>query len=389
MFETLMTSSRRINFSVILYLPSRPTEPHISALHATHEHHNRLSMVTRNKLNMEEPSAKPVERLPSWRDWSSEPSLSQVIAVKRHLTAKLPIELVDIIISFAQYWPHVSNFSLTSPNIERGSDIVPLSDSEASEQFRQELSEVTTDKDILLHRSLPLGFPSNMSQPWPPSLSKHPARVLYVEVQLRWAMPVQAMRQGVEVLLESRTWLELGVLDPSLHVPKPRSLWPEPERKAQDAALKPPRREGSEHSMFNDLCALSHTTWLAYQEQCIPGCLRMNLFLDKIPEGQSEIIPFLYSIDDDKRPICTSFTDPEWKPLILRDLDDDSRVQLNQYFDSFEKRYTMDGAKFVRNLEMGDEIGIWPRVTNKDSVGGLVDPVVVIEGVRVSVFWEF
>ncbi|KAM0800061.1 hypothetical protein BDR22DRAFT_889726 [Usnea florida] len=346
-------------------------------------------MVTRNRLDMQEPSAKPVKRVPSWRDWSSEPSLSQVIALKRHLMDKLPIELVYIIFSFAQYWPHVSSFSLTSPTIETGSDVLPLSDSEASEQFRQELSEVATDKDILLHRSLPLGLPSNKSQLWPPSLSKHPARILYVEVQLRWAMPVQAMRQRVEVSPESQTWLEIGVLDSSLHFPKPRSLWPEPELKALDAALKPPRREGSEHSLFNDLCALTHTTWLAFQEeQCVPGCLRMVLFLDKIPEGQSEIIPFLYRSDDDERPSRTGFTDSEWKPPILGDLEDDSRMQLIQYFDSFEARYRMDGAKFVRNLEMGDEIGVWSRVTNKDSMEGFVDPVVVIEGVRVSVFWE-
>ena len=383
-----MTSSRMAGESV---LPSYPLHPHTHAchappLHATHGHpHNYLSMVTSNRLDMAEPSAEPVKGLSSWRDWSSEPSLSQVIALKRHLMHKLPIELVNIIVSFAQYWPHVSNLSLTSPTAERGSDIMHHSESEASQE---ELSEVATDKDILLVRSLPLGFPSNVSQPCPPSMSKHPARILYVEVKFRWAMPVLAMRQRADVSLESQTWLEIGVLDSSLLSPKSRSLWPEPERKAQDAALKPPRREGSEHYMLNDLCALSHTTWLAYQEQCVPGCLRMNLSLQNIPEGQSEIVPFLYRIDDDERPIRSNYTDPEWKPPNLRDLDDASRMELIRYFDSFETRNTMDGAKFVRALEVGDELGVWSRVTNKGFMNGLVDPVVVIEGVRVSVFWE-
>ena len=381
--DDFILGGRRIGFSVLCPRVPRtaPRDPW------THSYH--LFMITSNRLNMEEPSAKPVETPSSWRDWSSQPSLSQVIALKRHLMHKLPIELVNIIISFAQYWPHVSNLSLTSRTIESGSDILPLSDSEASEEFRHELSELATDKDILLIRSLPLGFPSNMSQPWPPSMSKHPARILHVEVKLRWAMPVLAMRQRVDVSSESQTWLELGVLDSSLHVPKPRSLWPEPERKAQDAALKPPRREGSEHSMFNDLCALCHTTWLAYQEQCVPGCLRMNLFLDKIPEGQSAIIPFLCRIDDDERPIRTDDMDSEWNPPNLRDLGDDSRMRLVQYFNSFETRNTLDGAKFVRALEVGDELGVWSRVTNNDFMDGLVDPVVVIEGVRVTVFWEF
>ena len=336
---------------------------------------------------MEEPSAKSVEGLSSRRGWFSEPSLSQVIALKQHLMDKLPIELVNIILSFAQYWPHVSSFSLTSLTTEMGSDILPLSRSRASQHFRQKLNEVATDKDILLHRSPPLGLFSAMSQPWLSRLSKHPARILYVEVKLRWAKPVLAVRQRAEVSGESQTWLEIGVHDSSLQFPKPRSLWSEPERKAQDAALKPPRQEGSEHSMFNDLCALSHTSWLKYQE-CVPGCLRMNLFLDEIIEGQSEIIPFLYRVDDDERPIRWDHRGRRWKPPDARCLDLYSRMKLIQYFHELDKRTTMDGAKFVRALEVGDELGVWTRVANIDLIDGVVEPVVVIEGVRVSVFWE-
>lgn len=337
---------------------------------------------------MEEPFAKPIEKPSSWRGWDSEPSLSQVIALKQHLMAKLPIEVVNIILSFAQYWPHVSSFSFTSPTIEMGSDILPLSGSRASQHFRRKLNQVATDKDILLHRSPPLGLPSAMSQPWLSPHSKHPARVLYVEVKLRWAMPVQAMRQRVEVSSESQTWLEIGVLDSSLPIPKPRSLWPEPERKAQDAALKPPLREGREGSSFNFICALSHGTWLTYQKHCVPGCLRMDFFPAKIPEGQSKIIPFLYRIDDDKYPIRTDYTGPDWKSLDLQCFDDASQMELIQYVNRFDTRHAMDGAKFVRALEVGDELGIWTRAANNNLIDGLVDPVVVIEGVRVSVFWE-
>ena len=377
--DDFILDARRIYFSVLYQRVLRDprTEGH------SHDH---LSMVTRNRLNMKEPSAKPVKGLSSWQSCSPAPSLSQVIALKRHLMDKLPIELVNIIISFAQYWPHVSNFSLTSP-ITRASDVLPLSDSKASQEFRQELSQMATNKDILLHRSPPLGFPSAMSQPWLSLLSKHPARILYVEVKLRWAKPVQAVRQRAE-FGEIQTWLEIGVLDSSLHSPKARPLWPEPEQKAHDAALEPPRREGSEHSMFNDFCALCHTTWLAYQEQCVPGCLRMDLTLDNTPEGQSKIVAFLYRADDDEHPIRSGHADPESKPPNLRDLDDVSRMKLIQYFNSFETRNTMDGAKFVRSLEGGDELGVWSRVTNYKFMDDLVDPVVVIEGVRVSVFWE-
>ena len=369
--------------------PTVPRVPRTLALYANHgPPNNHLSIVTRNILNMEEPSTRPVEGLSSRRGWFSEPSPSQVIALKRHLMDKLPIELVNIILSFAQYWPHVSSFSFTSPTVEMGSDILPLSDSRASQHFRQKLNEVATDKDILLHRSPSLGFPSAMSQPWLSPQSKHPARILYVEVKLRWAMPVQAVHHRVPSSQESEIWLELGVLDSSLPIPKPRSLWPDPERKAQDAALEPPLRKGWQDSMFNFLCASSHGTWLTHQEQCVPGCLRMDLFPDRIPEGQSNIIPFLYRIDDDEHPIRWEYTGPEWKPPDFWDVDDVSRLELIQYFNRFDTRNAMDGAKFVRALEVGDELGVWTRAANNDIMDDFVDPVVVIEGVRVGVFWE-
>ena len=251
--------------------------------HANRHQGNHLSRITSNRLSMEEPSAKLVEELSSWQkwDWSSDPALSQVIALKRHLIDILPIELVNIF-SFAKYWPHVSSSSFTSRTIERGSDILPPSDSTASQELRQELSQVAPNNDSLLIRSPPLGFPSEMSQPWLPPPSKHPARILCVEVKFHSAIPVQAVRQRAQCLKKSQTWLELGVLDSSLPVPQPRSLLIEPKRKTQVAALKPPRREGSEDSTFNLLCAGLHTDWLAQREQCVPGCLRMNLFPNDI-----------------------------------------------------------------------------------------------------------
>ena len=53
-----------------------------------------------------------------------------------------------------------------------------------------------------------------------------------------------------------------------------------------------------------------------------------------------------------------------------------------------EERNMVDGAKSVRALEVGDELGVWLRVINNDLTDGVVDPATVIAGVRVSVFWE-
>ena len=79
---------------------------------------------------------------------------------------------------------------------------------------------------------------------------------------------------------------------------------------------------------------------------------------------------------------------PEWKPSSLRDFDDVSRMELIKHLKSLDERDTIDGAEFVMALEVGDEAGVWSRVMNNDLIGGVVDPVTVIEGVRVGVFWE-
>ena len=111
----------------------------------------------------------------------------------------------------------------------------------------------------------------------------------------------------------------------------------------------------------------------------------MTFIPDEIPEGQSGVVPSLYRIEDDECPVRSTGLSPEWKPP-GPDLDAVTRMEFIQCFNSLGDRSIMDGAKYVRALEVGDELGVWLRVMNNNLTDSVVDPAIVIEGVRVSVF---
>ena len=62
-------------------------------------------------------------------------------------------------------------------------------------------------------------------------------------------------------------------------------------------------------------------------------------------------------------------------------------MEFIKYMKTLEDVDKSDGAEFVRDLQVGDEVGVWGRGISH----GIVDDtgvVAVIEDVKVSVFWE-
>ncbi|KAF2203380.1 hypothetical protein GQ43DRAFT_390081 [Delitschia confertaspora ATCC 74209] len=81
--------------------------------------------------------------------WTGEPTIQDVLTVKDILARyiQLPAELIDIIIDFAEYWPHTTSF----PHI----------------QYKVGLT-YRDEENILITRSLPLGYPdSSATNPYP------------------------------------------------------------------------------------------------------------------------------------------------------------------------------------------------------------------------------
>ena len=80
---------------------------------------------------------------------------------------------------------------------------------------------------------------------------------------------------------------------------------------------------------------------------------------------------------------------PNWdpRPQVIETLPEGPK---REYVD-FEKGWCdldiRNGAESVRSLRVGDEVGVWSGVMNHGWANGS-DNVMVIEGVRVTVFWE-
>ncbi|KAF6233146.1 hypothetical protein HO173_008690 [Letharia columbiana] len=334
-----------------------------------------------SNANTQIPFAKPVAESPSWLDWSRHPTLPQVIALKHHFMRALPIELVDIILSLANYWPHVS-VSSSVPRTVKGhsTHISPPPNSRAF-------------LDPLL-RSPPLGLSPDISQPWLPPKTKHPARMLSVEVTARRGTPAQRVPQCPLFLRPSHTWLEIGVVDPSIPLPQPCSLSPsKAKREEQVSPLRPEKREGGENRELNWPCGVASLAWLKQQASRVSGCLTLKLYVNDNLEGQSAKTTAIYRFDDDKNCAHSDELGSSWDRWALTsgNLSEVRRQEFAKVMKDLDVVDRRDRAEFVRGLQVGDEVGVWPRVTNHGWINGSEtgsDTVTVIEGVRVTVFWE-
>ncbi len=245
------------------------------------------------------PSAKSVDGLPSWQDMSRHPMLPQVITLKRYFLRALPIELVDIILSFADYWPHVSNSS-TTPRILKGKKphLLPppvIGGSVELQPRWRVLAELHT-KDNLLVLSSPLGLSQVTSQPWLPPKTPSPARMLVVEVTARRVIPAQQVPQRLSLFRTSHTWLEICVINLTNSPPQCSSL--SLSDAEHDALPKPPSDEDIGDLVYLQ-CRMAYCAWFEQRNSRVPGSLRLNLPVNEYPEGESRTTTSVYRFDDD------------------------------------------------------------------------------------------
>lgn len=336
-----------------------------------------------------QPSAEPAQKLRSWLDLSHHPTLTQVIALKRQLIRNLPIELVNNILSFAEYWPH----AITSSSISRiiRSKLphpLPHPVSRPSAELLHARSETNTEpfpavfhgEDNLLVQSTPLGLSKEPSQPWVSPSTQHPARMIVVEVTARRIIPAQQGLRSPNFLGPSHVWLEIGVVDGASQPSNPLSLSSsDMERVRRNALLDPSHREGMNDSVLRRCQAVYHV-WLEQQRSRALGCLRVNVDVNSDLEVESRTTKSVYRFDDDEVTQSNSLN-PYWSRILRAAHSPSRRKVFCEYVKSLDYADRGDDADFVRALRVGDEIGVWYR--SKE-----IDHVTVIEGVRVTVFWE-
>lgn len=347
----------------------------------------------------------PMGELPSWIHWSCKRTLADVIALKLHLLRVLPVELVNIILSFAEYWPHVSSLSF-DPYRLRGKQW-PVSPPLDPRGRRCSLPEFRTGNlrtaifynDTLLCQSAPLGLPQQNDRPLLVPKLQHPARMLVVQVrarQVRHGCP----RQGYAYFRQVwSTWLEIGVVNHTLPFPRPRPLSHPSlaEREIRNVLLRPNyHKQGEAFESSKLLCESAYYTWfnersIFAKESHLPGSLRIKLFLDDFHEGQSVIFTSVYRFDEEDHTnhACSGLLNREWEIDLAasHEFSKESQMEFIKYVKKLEDVDKSDGAEFVRGLQVGDEVGVWGRGLSHGIVDDIGD-VAVIEDVKVSVFWE-
>ena len=342
--------------------------------------------------------------LPSWIHWSCERTLADVIALKLHLLRVLPLELVNIILSFAEYWPHVSSLSFDPYRLKgKQRPVSPPPD----RRMRRgalvaygtgNLHTATFYEDTLLCQSAPLGLLQPNDRPLLVSKLQHPARMLVVQVRARQVRH-RCPRQGYEHFRQAcYTWLEIGVVNHTLPFPRPRPLSHSSfaEREIRNVLLRPNYHKQGEAFKSSLLCESAYYTWfnersIFAKESHLPGSLRIKLFLDDFHEGQSVIFTSVYRFDDedDTNHACSGLLNREWEidPEASNEFSEELRMEFIKYVKKLEDVDQSDGAEFVRGLQVGDEVGVWGRGLSHGIVDDIGD-VAVIEDVKVSVFWE-
>lgn len=335
--------------------------------------------------NTQQPSAAPKKKLLPWLDLSHHPTLPQVIALKRYLVQSLPIELVNIILSFAEYWPHASSTSCGPRTIEgKAPGMLPYP---ASAELWKGRSGTTLEpalvdihnKDNLLVQSAPLGLSRGIIQPWASSTTQHPARMLIVEVTARQIILAQQSSRRPNFLGVCQTWLDIGVVDSTGYLSRPLALsTSDAQREARHAQLDPSLLEGIEVGVLRK-CHAAYHAWLERRSSRAAVCLRVNLPVNEYLESVSRTIKAVYRFDDDEANRSNTLNPDRHR--VVQNVVTTRRREFLEYVKRLAEEDRRDEVAFVRALRAGDEIGVWARVNETGYMA-------MIEGVRMTVFWE-
>ena len=338
-----------------------------------------------------------------WIDWSAEGgcTLVHVLTIKRHLLRTFPIEIVDIIISFAEYWPHVSDLTRGLQNFKgEQRHICPLPIPTSPPNHRNQIWPLLGklesgypeiyNEDTLLVQSAPLGLSHQTSHPLLLPKRQYPARKVAVEVKVRRVIPAQKVYERLGLFQISHTWLEIGVVDQAAPNPRPQYRCPPPlitgeeqnaRRNVPESSLHKMLKKTAQDSQF--FCAGAYCAWEMQRMSLTQGSLKINLFLDDYPEGESVTVVRVYLSNEDNTEPCPN--DPltaNWS--LMPDYRKETYIKA---FDFYDAKDRLEGTEFVRRLQVGDQVGVWSMGLGHGTVNG-IENVAMIEGVRVTVSWE-
>ena len=327
-------------------------------------------------------------------DMTHYPKIFDVTSLKRSLSHILPNELIDIILDLAEYWPHVSRSS-PSPIKAQGEMRVPVPldvqanwlDHRGPEAIAP-ISFTDSSEDGFVLRSPPLGMSyidGVQSQLSLVPRTRHPVRMIIFEIRYSRVFAIDPKCRRRQVVRQSSTRLEFGIKKPVSSTDSSREAVLDPDTLSTSSTS-----EDSQFQQYRDHVYEGwhlkrdrvYKAWHFKRSFCDPAHAKIDLYMDHkvLKDGMIGQKTILWRYDDDE--VTSAKLDDGWdlSEEALGRLSEADKAHLIDFVHSLAKDDRMEQADFMKQLEVGDSLGVWMRVKDGPSVS-------MIEGMKMHVFW--
>lgn len=313
------------------------------------------------------------------------PTVFNIISLKHSLSHSLPNELIEIILDFAEYWPH-SSCSSTSSIKARG-QVCQDAQHHCYAEWRQHRGpEATTPRsfadsseDGFVLRSVPLGIHPTDNLQFQASLiplTQHPVRMIIFEIRYYRLFACDPVRRRRDIVRYSSTCLELGIKKP---MPSSES----PPRAVLEPATRPTAQVVEGNPRLQRTSDRVYHAWDLKRNLCSRGNAKVDLYMSQmaLADGMVGQKTVVWRTDDDDL-AGAKFLDDGWdlsgQPWSR--LSETEKAHARDFIHSLAKEDRRKQVNFMKQLEVGDSLGVWVRVSN-GPYGSK------IEGMRMHVFW--
>ncbi|CAD6587650.1 MAG: hypothetical protein ASARMPREDX12_002957 [Alectoria sarmentosa] len=320
-----------------------------------------------------------------WLDMSRYPTTFDIISLKRFLSQTLPTKVIDMILSLAEYWPH-SSCSSASPIKAQGKVAQDALPAHWCKHRRPEattpLSFTDSSEDGFVLRSPPIGIPHTDVVPFQALLvprAPRPVRMIVFEIRYYRLFHTKPESRRPQVVRPSSTCLEVGIKKP---LPPTES----PARAILEPATPPIAQVLKGSPQLRRICDRVYRLWDLKRSFCDPAHTKIDLYMDHQALadnmlGQKTVV---WRFDDDvvaeAKVLDDGWGRSEETGRHLWLFSEADKAQLDDFVHSLAKTDREEKADFVKQLEVGDSLGVWVRVRDGPSVS-------MVDGVRMHVFW--
>ena len=316
-----------------------------------------------------------------WLDMTCYPTMFDTISLKCFLSQRVPKEIIDMIFDLSEYWPHSSR-SLPSPIKAQGKvqesvlQEYPVHWREHRDSQATHLpSPIVAGEDGLILSSPPLGLPPAEVLQSPTLLAprtRHPVRMIIFEVRYHRLFAINPKCRRPQIVRQSSARLEIGIKKPThISVYSTRPVL-EPEAWLKDHVFESSLR-------LRRVCDRVYTLWQSKRSSYDRVHTKIDLYMDHkdLADGMIGQKTVIWNRED-----SGDYLDDGWNlsGATLQHLSEANKAHVKDYVYSLAKQDWMEKANFLKQLEVGDSLGVWVKAKDGPTVS-------MIEGVRMHVFW--